>query len=174
MEKLVTDFSHGIVKEDAKIEISSGEAILFDAGRPKESLIYSTAQQLARQASKVWYVSKMCPGFQLAADLLATESFCYFNSTQQSSFPTNIAQAMDGRRAKVTNLYTGRAYIHSKFMLFEMKDGGRISLTGSHNFSWRGVKYGTQEIALVSENVSLWSRLYAYLQECNSNTVLQY
>lgn len=165
MEKLMADFSHGHIKQDMSIEIDSGEAILFDAGNPKVSLIYSTAQQLTRQASKVWYVSKMCPGFQLAADLLATENFCYFNTTQQSSFPTNIAQAIDSKRAGVSNLYTGEAYIHGKFMLFEMRDGSRISLTGSHNFSWRGVKYGTQEIALLSKNTSLWSRLYAYLHE---------
>jgi hypothetical protein len=43
--------------------------------------------------------------------------------------------------------------------LFELKDGSKAVLSGSHNFSWRGVAFGTKEIALYSTDPNVWRRL---------------
>jgi hypothetical protein len=45
-------------------------------------------------------------------------------------------------------------------MLFELNDGSKVVLSGSHNFSWRGVAFGTKEIALQSSDPALWRRLH--------------
>jgi len=54
--------------------------------------------------------------------------------------------------------------LHAKFMLFELKDGTKTLVSGSHNFSERGVRYGTQEIAIRSTDEKLWEQLYDFLK----------
>jgi cardiolipin synthase len=44
-------------------------------------------------------------------------------------------------------------------MLFEMPDGQKIALTGSHNFSYTGVNFGTREVALETSDPDIYRQL---------------
>ncbi len=139
--------------------------ILFDGGEPGHSIIYERACELTAQASKVYYVSQMAPSGQLGHLLHETNALCYFNRPEQNPLALHAwGQAFDQQRYRSTNNYTGTDYIHAKFMLFELASGKRVALTGSHNFSYRGIAFGTQEIALHSTDTALWDQLFTYLK----------
>lgn len=145
---------------DTEIELSKTTRILFDGGKPKQSIIYERASELTAQAKKVYFVSQMMPSGQLAALLKETKSEIYSNRPEMMSSPAGLAQAFDQQRYRISNSYKGVQYIHAKFMLFELPGGRKAVLSGSHNFSWRGVSFGTQEIALHSTEPKLWDQLY--------------
>lgn len=147
---------------DHKTSLSHHHTLLFDGGRPGKSIIYETACRLARHARNIYYVSQMCPSGELAKIFAAKNTACYFNRVAQTGFPGNFALAFDQQRFGITNLYNHQTYIHAKFILFENADGSRELLSGSHNFSWRGVAYGTKEIALHSTDPDLWHQLYSF------------
>jgi cardiolipin synthase len=62
-------------------------------------------------------------------------------------------------------MYTKEAYLHAKFIIFEMTDGRKIALTGSHNFVNGGVLLGTREIALQTENPQVIAELEGFLKK---------
>ena len=72
---------------------------------------------------------------------------------------------IDQKRFGMQSRYWQPRYLHAKFILFEMPDGSKALLSGSNNFSWRGVAYGTKEIALYSTDAMLWQQLHAFLQQ---------
>lgn len=150
--------------EDVIIPLAEGSTLLFDGGTPGKSIIYERACTLATHAVKVHYVSQMCPSGRLAT-ALKDKSECYFNTPSQTSGMSKIGIMLDQRSHKVINAYRRQAYIHAKFMLFEMPDGTKILLSGSNNFSWRGVAFGTKEIAIESTNPEMWNALYTYMRE---------
>lgn len=145
---------------DAEVPLGSHSSILFDGGKPKHSIIYERATILARQAERVWFVSQMAPSGPLAHALKAANATCYFNRPEQVTHTiASWALAFDQQRYRIVNHYYGHDYIHAKFILFELYDGSKALITGSNNFSYRGVAFGTQEIALYSTDKQLWQQL---------------
>lgn len=158
--KLTTRVMQGGPTSDLQLHLGSHNTLLFDAGKSGQSIIYKKACELARQATKIIYVSQMCPSGELAKILKQKRATCYFNRPNQSGVrPDSLAQLWDNWRSGISNHYQGRQPVHSKCMLFEIPDGTKAVLSGSHNFSWRGVSFGTQEIALYSTDPMLWRRL---------------
>lgn len=150
---------------NGEVEIDDASTILFDGGKPHDSIIYEKACELTAQASQVHYVSAMVPSSKLAHLLHETKSTLYFNRVEQMPAPESWGQAFDQQKYRLTNSYKGDRFVHAKFMLFELPGGRRALLTGSHNFSYRGVAFGTQEIALYSTDKALWNQLYTFLQK---------
>ncbi|HEY5806034.1 MAG TPA: phospholipase D-like domain-containing protein [Candidatus Saccharimonadales bacterium] len=150
---------------DGEVELNKDIAVLFDGGRPGRSLIYERACELAAQAQRIYFAGQMTPSGQLARLLRETDSTIYFNRPEQMAPLESIAQAFDQQKYRVENAYTGTEYIHAKLILFEMPGGRKALLSGSHNFSYRGVSFGTQEICLYSKNASLWTKLHDYVQK---------
>ncbi|HEX9153652.1 MAG TPA: phospholipase D-like domain-containing protein [Candidatus Saccharimonadales bacterium] len=144
--------------------ISPTATMLFDGGSPGTSAIYDKACEVVAQARKVYYVSQMCPSGKLAKLITATENECYFIRYSQADPLANLALVVDQKRYGITNSYTGKQYIHAKFILCEGKDGSRHIISGSNNFSWRGIAYGTKEIAVHSTDPNLWATFYNYMQ----------
>ena len=142
---------------------ASNTAILFDGGRRKDSLIFNKACELTSQAIRVFFISQWVPSGRLAS-LISPIDACYFNRTEQMPAPDSWGAAFDQHRYHIRNYYTGSTYIHAKCMLFELPGGKKAVLTGSHNFSYRGVAFGTQEIALYSEDKKLWNELHTFIQ----------
>lgn len=141
-------------------KLDTKNTLLFDAGIPGESIIYSHACHLAEQARSVQYLSFMCPTGRLAKILKQKEADCYFMPPWHlGTILADVAQQWDSWMTHVPNLYKGTQRVHAKCMLFDMPDGTKIALTGSHNFSWRGVAFGTQELALQSADPNLWQQL---------------
>jgi len=164
LQNLVHDISKNKPLPMLQHEIDASATLLFDNGTPDDSIIYKTACLLAAKAKRIHVVSQMCPSGLLARPIRQAESFVYFTRPSQMLPPANIAQAADQQRYRLKNLYTGKTYLHAKFMLFEEPDGTKHVLSGSNNFSWRGVAYGTKEIALHSTDPKLYDTLYDYLQ----------
>lgn len=161
--QLIEDIAHGRQQDDQKWEWKKGHTVFVDAGHPGQSIIYQTACDIVRHAKKVIYVSQMVPTGELARLLRATDYAAYFNRPAQAGFPMNLSLLFDQWAARVSTIYTKRQYIHAKCILAEMPDGTKVSLTGSHNFNWRGVAYGTKEIAVYSEEPELHQRLSSFV-----------
>lgn len=134
----------------------------IDSGIQHDSPIYDRALALAAQATHILYVSQYCPSGPLTHDLHRATSEVYFNQARNTSFPTNIFLAFEAFWAKMESRYTKTQYLHAKFIIFTMKNGEKVALTGSHNFSHRGVAFGTREIALETRNPIIISELEAF------------
>ncbi|TAK77813.1 MAG: phosphatidylserine/phosphatidylglycerophosphate/cardiolipin synthase family protein [Gammaproteobacteria bacterium] len=133
--------------------------LLVDSGKRGDSLIYKRACVLAKNAHKILFVSQYCPSGELAQHLKQTQSDIYFNRPELA---TTLHRLLITTTMSVTNIktiYKKDRYIHAKFMLFEMPNGKRIALTGSHNFSYSGVRLGTREVALESEDAHIYKQL---------------
>lgn len=151
--------------QNGEVEMSKTATILFDGGTPKKSVIYDKARELAAQATRIWYVSWMAPTGKLATLIGTRDAVCYTNRPLQMNAPDRWAQAFDLRRYRIKNEYHREPFLHAKLILFELRNGQKALLSGSHNFSYRGVVYGTQEIALYSTDPALWDRFYDFIQK---------
>lgn len=149
---------------DAEVALSLAQSILFDGGQQESSIIFERAVILADQAKKVYFVSQMAPSGALAHALRATDTTYYFTRPEQMPVPSSWGQAFDQQRYRIANQYQLARYIHAKFMLFELQNGEKALLSGSNNFSYRGVAYGTKEIALYSTDTRLWRQLYNFFE----------
>lgn len=150
---------------DEEIKIDKHNTLLFDGGQPDRSLIYERACELTAQAKRVVVASQMVPSGQLARLLAETDATVYFNRPEQMRPIDSLGQAFDQQKYRIKNSYAGNSYIHAKIMLFELSSGKKVALSGSHNFSWRGVQFGTQEIALESRDEALWEQLHNFIQK---------
>ena len=168
LEVLTRQVASRELTQDARWEWQDGQAVLVDAGTPGTSIIYQKACDIVRHARKVTYVSQMCPSGELAALLRKTEYTAYFNRPGKAAFPVNVSLWVDQKRSRITNSYIGNKYVHAKLIIADMPDGSTVVLTGSHNFSWRGVAYGTQEVALYSTNRALAKTLQEFVASLSS------
>lgn len=157
--------SHSGAMPDAEVALTSADSILFDGGQQGSSIIFERAVILADQAKKVYFVSQMAPSGALAHALNETDTAYYFTRPEQMPAPNSWGQAFDQQRYRIANKYQLPSYIHAKFMLFELQNGEKALLTGSNNFSWRGVAYGTKEIAIYSTDPHLWKQLFNFFKE---------
>jgi hypothetical protein len=173
-DKQVADYLEKLVKRigknqppllDEETEISKNTSILFDGGRPKQSIIYERACELSAQATKVIYASQMTASGPLADLLSETDTTFYFNRPEQMLMIDSWGQAFDQQKYRITNNYEGKDFLHIKCMLFELPGGRKAVLSGSHNFSYRGVAYGTQEIGLYSTDPALWETLHKFIKQ---------
>lgn len=141
------------------------DTILIDGGIFGDSIIYRRVCRLAKEASKVTFVSQYCPTGKLSRILKNTQSELYFNQPSNAKalnhFVIRLGMILTGNKT----LYTKSRYLHAKFMMFDMPDGRRIAITGSHNFSNAGVLLGTREIALQTEDPQVIAQLEGFLKD---------
>lgn len=137
---------------------------LFDGGIIGRSIIYKRACELTMFAKEVTFVSQYCPTSRLAKELKNVPHTLYFNRPEQASFLNRLllrfSMAVTGFQTK----YRKKRYIHAKFMIFTMPDGSKTALTGSHNFAYTGVLFGTREIALETNNPAVITQLESFLE----------
>lgn len=171
-EKLIDEY-HRLTRADAggyayrsHSFMHGDDTILIDGGLVGDSIIYRRICKLAAEASKVIFVSQYCPTGNLGRLLRKTDTTFYFNLPSPSTanainrFALHFGMIVTGIKTR----YTGSRYLHAKFMIFDMPDGRRIALTGSHNLSNAGVLLGTREIALLTENPDVISQLEDFLK----------
>jgi cardiolipin synthase len=141
------------------------DRILIDGGLFGDSIIYRRVCKLAKEASRVVFVSQYCPTGRLSKIMKKTKSKLYFNqpsnATAMNHFAIRFGMVTTGNQT----LYKKSRYLHAKFMMFYMPDGRKIAITGSHNFSNAGVLLGTREIALQTENPEVISQLEHFLKD---------
>ncbi len=139
-------------------------SILIDGGFVGDSIIYRRACALARDAKQVVYVSQYGPTGKLAKLLKKTDTRYYFNSWQRAGSLSRLVLRFGMMMTKLKTEYHHSQYLHAKFMIFEMKDGRTIAITGSHNFAQGGVFLGTREIALETEDSHIIRQLKDFWQ----------
>ncbi|HEX8762175.1 MAG TPA: phospholipase D-like domain-containing protein [Candidatus Saccharimonadales bacterium] len=165
LEHLVQEIKKDQVLPDITQKLDDSTTLLFDGGTPGGSAIYQAACDIVATAKKVHLVSKMCPSGRLARLLNRTDSQLFFNRPELEGLPANLAIIWDQRRFGIKNQYKGSQHIHAKFILAEEADGTRHVISGSNNFSWRGIAYGTKEIAMHSTSSDLYDQFYAFMRQ---------
>ena len=141
------------------------DTVLIDGGIFGDSVIYRRACKLATEATHVTLVSQYCPTGKLSSILKKTDSRLYFNPPTQATHLNRVIISLGMLFSGHKTLYKQPQYLHAKFMLFDMPDGRRVALTGSHNFVNGGVLLGTREIALETENKKIIRQLESYLKK---------
>lgn len=135
--------------------------IYIDSGKRYESIIYDRLLELAASAKHVLVVTQYCPSGALAR-LLRDKSDIYYNQPGRTPFPAKLLIQYGGISTGLHSQYTRTAYLHAKFMIFTMSSGEKIAITGSHNFSYSGVMFGTREVALETADTYVITQLEAF------------
>lgn len=139
--------------------------VLIDGGFQGDSIIYRRALQLTREAKEVLFVSQYCPAGRLNRALKATNSKLYFNKPTNATFWNKIIirtnMAFSGQKTH----YKKKKYLHAKFMIFTMKNGDKVAITGSHNFVPGGVIFGTRELALETTDKRIIRQLETFFKD---------
>jgi cardiolipin synthase A/B len=139
--------------------------ILFDGGIITQSVIYRRAVELSREAAHILFVSQYCPTGKLARTLKTKDVTLYFNRPAQATYLNRLLNRWSIFISRLQNSYARQPYLHAKFMIFTMKDGSKIALTGSHNFAYTGVLLGTREVALETKEPAVIRQLEAFHKE---------
>jgi len=142
-----------------------GNSVLIDGGIISQSVIYRRAVELAREATHILFVSQYCPTGKLSRALKNTTTDFYYNRPEQATYLNSllikISQSLSGHKTA----YNKDQYLHAKFIIFTMKDGSKVTITGSHNFAYTGVLLGTREIALETKDPAVISQLESYFKK---------
>jgi len=150
-------------KTDTHHVLNDTDEIIIDGGEKGSSSIYVAACQLAKAADSLIYLSKLSPSGELAA-LLRKKKTTYITNTVRSawSFDKLVIVLNTMTNGAYDNKYDGEDCIHAKCLIGKHPDGTLEAITGSHNFSELGVKFGTQEMALHTRDQALCRKLAAY------------
>lgn len=140
--------------------------VYVDSGKRGESLIYERACSLAQEAKHVTFISQYCPGERLTRILKTKKTAIYYNQPRNiKNFYSRVFVGFAQWRYKLHSLYRRTTYLHAKCMLFEMENGEKIALTGSHNFSQAGVSFGTREVAIETNNTTIHNQIEIFFKE---------
>ncbi len=141
-----------------------GHTVLFDGGVIGHSIIYQRVCELTKIAEKVTFVSQYCPTGRLARALKKAPATLYFNQPEQAKGFNRLLIKTSMVFSGLTTHYTRKRYVHAKCMLFELKDGSKIAITGSHNFAYTAVLLGTREVALETKDPAVISQLESFIE----------
>lgn len=133
--------------------------VLIDGGIMGNSIIYRRACMLAQQSNKIIYVSQYCPSGKLGKLIKKTDNKIYFNPPSNANSYNKVFIKLNMILSGLKTLYKKPTYLHAKFIIFENADGTKTAITGSHNFAYAGVFFGTREIALETRDPAIISQL---------------
>jgi cardiolipin synthase len=140
-------------------------SVLFDGGIIGHSIIYKRACELAKAADSVVFVSQYCPTGKLARILKTKPTQLYFNRPEQASVLNKallwFSQTVSGLRTS----YKKDTYLHAKYIIFTLPDGSKTALSGSHNFAYSVVLFGTREVALETKDPAIISQLESFTKK---------
>ncbi|MDO8336020.1 MAG: phospholipase D-like domain-containing protein [Candidatus Saccharibacteria bacterium] len=139
--------------------------LLIDSGQKNESMIYERAVELAQQSQSILFVSQYCPTGKLAKVLRYKKAVVYYNQPKNSHRWTNIMLRYSRLTTGLKSRYKKQNYLHGKFIVFTMHDGSKVALTGSHNFSYSGVRLGTREVELETNDKKVISQLENFYKD---------
>ncbi len=139
--------------------------VLIDGGIIGQSVIYRRACELSEQAKAITFVSQYCPTGKLARILKQKPARLYYNRIEQATGLNKFAIAISQFFSRLKTSYTRKTYLHAKCMVFEMPDGSKVALSGSHNFAYSGVLLGTREIALETKDPVIIQQLERFIAE---------
>lgn len=153
--------------EDTSIQITQNEKLMIDSGKRGSSLILDNVVELVKNAKqKVTIVSQMMPEGKLLDAMITAANrgvivdvvSSYREENMFTTFPYYIPYK---RFIKLTkniqnlNLRHLPHKVHAKLLIID----NNIAVFGSHNFVDTGVKLGTTEIALQTQDFDLIRQL---------------
>ena len=142
-----------------------GSDVLIDGGIIAHSVIYRRAIELSREASHIIFVSQYCPTGKLARIFKKKNVELYFNRPEQANSLNHALIRLSMFTSGFKTRYKKQPYIHAKFIIFTMPDGSRVAITGSHNFAFTGVLFGTREIALETTDPAIINQLESFYKK---------
>jgi len=140
------------------------ETVLIDGGIVTQSVIYRRACELALEAKSVVFVSQYCPTGKLARILKRRDTKFYFNRPEMADTINAMVLRLNTLLSRIKTHYKRDVYLHAKFIIFTMEDGSKVAITGSHNFAYTGVLFGTREIALETKDPNVISQLESFYE----------
>lgn len=140
-------------------EIDSASICYIDSAEPYDSVIYREACLLAQNAISATYVSQYYPTGKLGSYLKKINTTYYMNRPRHMRRLAKLMLTFDSIRCNIPNNYHKKKYLHAKFIIFTMPNGEKVAMTGSHNFSYAGVRFGTIEVAMNTTNPRVISQL---------------
>lgn len=143
--------------------------LLIDSGEKNESMIYERAVELALRSKSILFVSQYCPTGRLAKILRHKKATIYYNQPKNTHRWTKLMLRFSHLTTGLKSRYKKPTYLHSKFIIFTMDDGSKVALTGSHNFSYSGVRFGTREVDLETKD----KKVIAQLEDFYKNYITQ-
>lgn len=138
--------------------------VLLDGGIPTNSIIYRRACKLAAKAKRITLVSQYCPTGKLNRLIKRADSTLYFNHWRQARWLNMLVIWFGMKTSGQHTHYNRRPYLHAKFIIFEMDDGKKIAISGSHNFVRGGAILGTREVAIETTNKHIIRQLEAFIK----------
>lgn len=143
------------------------DTILIDGGIIGQSVIYRRACELAEAAQSITFVSQYCPTGKLGRILKRKSEVTtlYYNRPAQATGLNRIVITISQFLSGLKTSYKSDTYLHAKCIIFTMKNGKKIALSGSHNFAYTGVLLGTREIALETKSDNVISQLETFIDE---------
>ena len=142
-----------------------GNSVLFDGGIIAHSVIYRRAIELAREAKHIIFVSQYCPTGKLARIFKSKDVDLYFNRPEQADSLNKALIRLSMFTSGFKTNYQKEPYLHAKFIIFTMQDGSKVAITGSHNFAYTGVLFGTREVALETTDPAVISQLEKFYKK---------
>jgi cardiolipin synthase len=138
------------------------DQVLIDGGLVGDSIIYRRALKYARKARRVLLISQYCPTGELGAVIKSKPHELYFNPPSNASFLNHVLIRASMVANRTSTRYRKKQYLHAKCIVFYLKNGKRVAITGSHNFVYGGVMLGTREIALQTKNPHLIDQIETF------------
>lgn len=146
------------------VPLDKNSTALFDRGLIGNSIIYRRACELAQEATDITLVSQYCPTGKLSRILHRKHAKLYFNHWHNTK-GVNTAMIRFGMTLTHQHtLYKRDQYLHAKFILFTMPNGSKIAITGSHNFMFGSVVFGTREVALETSDTAIIAQLEKFFK----------
>ncbi len=152
------------------ITIDATSTALIDGGLIGDSIIYRRACTLARQAEHITLVSQYCPTGKLNRILKKKKATLYFNHWRKAAWVNRFLIQFGMIFSKQHTNYHSKKYLHAKFIIFTMKDGTKVALSGSHNYMFGSVVVGTREIALETRDIGIINQLEAFFDKKVANS----
>lgn len=140
------------------------DQVLVDGGIPGDSIIYRRALKYARKSTRIVLVSQYCPTGELGRVIASKPHEMWFNPPRNASRFNRILIAASMAMTRHHTRYRKRQYLHAKAIVFHLKSGKRVAITGSHNFVRGGVTLGTREIALQTKNPLVIDQIEAFIE----------
>jgi cardiolipin synthase len=140
------------------------DQVLVDGGIPGDSIIYRRALKYARKSQRIVLVSQYCPTGELGRVIESKHHEMWFNPPRNASLFNRLLISASMVVTRHRTLYRKRQYLHAKAIVFYLKSGKRVAITGSHNFVRGGVILGTREIALQTRNPMIIDQIEGFIQ----------
>jgi cardiolipin synthase len=163
--RLVKADKAGHASKSHSIIIDENTTALIDGGLIGDSIIYRRACRLAKQAESIQLVSQYCPTGRLNRILRHKQATLYFNHWRKAAWMNRLLIQFGMVFTRQHTHYHSLSYLHAKFIIFTMPDGEKIAISGSHNFMYSSVLFGTREIAIETTDAKIINQIESFFKK---------